>query len=192
LFRLHNFLPVCLACDWLAHSFQNALLSGNYALAVDLHSTGNVNLRSPYWLDKKEEAMYPIHLATIGGNLKLVRWLISERYCPLEMIDPKKKMKNQVVYSPVLTSKGKSALEIAMLHQCLDIVHYFVVERGMSMFYQKNIGSDVALANLTSLLNMLPTNFFDGVQMRMTSMPSTAGQSIAENSPGHLRPNSSL
>jgi Ankyrin repeats (3 copies) len=186
------YLPVCLACDWLAHSFQNALLSGNYALAVDLHSTGNVNLRSPYWLDKKEEAMYPIHLATIGGNLKLVRWLISERYCPLEMIDPKKKMKNQVVYSPVLTSKGKSALEIAMLHQCLDIVHYFVVERGISMFYQRNISSDVALANLISLLNMLPNNFFEGVQMRMTSMPSTAGQSIAESGPGLLRPNSSF
>jgi hypothetical protein len=136
--------------------------------------------------------MYPIHLATVGGNLKLVRWLISERFCPLEMIDSKKKVKNQVVYSPVLTSKGKSALELALVHQGLDIVHFLVVERGMSMFYQKNISGDVALANLTSLLNMLPTNFFEGVQMRMTSMPATAGHLSVESSPGKLRPSPSL
>jgi hypothetical protein len=186
------FRPVCLACDWLAHSFQNALLSGNYALAVDLYSTGNMNLRSPYWFDKKDEAMYPIHLATIGGNLKLVRWLISERSCPLEVIDAKKRLRNQIFYSPVLTSKGKSALELAMVHQGLDIVYYFVVERGMSMFYQKNISADVALANLTSLLNMLPTNFFEGVQMRMTSMPANSVHFNAESTPGNLRPSPSL
>jgi Ankyrin repeats (3 copies) len=184
-------IAVCLACDWIARSFHNALLSGNYDLSVDLYSTGNVNLRSPYWLDKKDEAMYPIHLATIGGNLRLVRWLISERYCPLEIIDPKKRSKNQVVFMPVVTSKGKSALEIALLHQRLDIVHYFVAERGMSMFNQKNIGVDVALANLTSLLNMIPNNFFQGMQMQMTSAPPLVHSNTASG-PSNLQRNSSL
>lgn len=161
-------------------------------MAVDLYSTGNVNLRSPYWLDKKEEAMFPIHLATVGGNLRLVRWLISDRFCPLEMIDPKKKVKNQVVYSPVLTSKGMSALEIALLHQRLDIVHYFVAEQGMSMFYQKNISADVALANLTSLLNMLPPNFFEGMQMQMSTMPSPVTHLSSASGPSNIRRNPSL
>ncbi|KAG7352489.1 FYVE zinc finger domain containing protein [Nitzschia inconspicua] len=185
-------VTVCLACDWLARSFHNALLSGNYSLAVDLWSTGNVNLRNPIWLDKKDEAMYPIHLATIGGNLKLVRWLISERYCPLEMIDPKKRSKNQLFLTPVVTSKGLSALEIALLHQRLDIVHYFFVEQGMSMFHQKNIGTDVALANLTSLLNLLPSNFFQGMQMQMTSVQPTEPRPKSAGSPGNLGRSPSL
>lgn len=138
-------------------------------MAVDLYQTGNVNLRSPYSLDKKAEAMYPIHMATIGGNLKLVRWLTAERFCPLEAIDPKKRVKNQVVYSPIVTSKGISALEIALLQQRIDIVHYLVSERGVSMFDQKNVSSDVVLMNLTSLLKVLPPNFFEGIQFPTTA-----------------------
>lgn len=136
--------------------------------------------------------MHPIHLATIGGNVRLVRWLVSERYCPLEVMDPKRRSKNEVVV-PIVTSRGKSALEIALLHQRLDIVHYFVAEQGMSMFNLKNIGADVAISNLTTLLNMMPSTFFHGVQMQMTSAPPPpSARPGASRSPGTVKRRPSL
>jgi hypothetical protein len=44
---------VCLACDWLARGFRNALLKGNFDMALELYQTGNLNLRTPYMLEKK-------------------------------------------------------------------------------------------------------------------------------------------
>jgi hypothetical protein len=44
---------VCLACDWLAKGFRNALLEGNFGMALELYQTGNLNLRTPYMLEKK-------------------------------------------------------------------------------------------------------------------------------------------
>jgi hypothetical protein len=157
-------------------------------MAVDLYKTGNVNLRSPYCFDKKEEAMYPIHLATVGGNLKLVRWLISEKFCPLHTVNQKKKGKNQVVLSPVVTSKGKSVLEIALYHQRIDIVHYLVSEKKLSLFDEKTLSTEVALANLTSVLNMLPPNYFDGIQIQTTAVsipesPTFPARSSIQRSP---------
>lgn len=157
-----------------------------------MYATGNVNLRSPHCLGRKDEAMHPIHLATIGGNVKLVRWLVSERYCPLEAMDPKRRSKNEVVFVPIVTSKGKTALEIALLHQRLDIVHYFVAEQRMSMFNLKNIGADVAISNLTTLLNMMPSTFFHGMQMQMTSAPPPSARPGATRSPGTVKRRPSL
>jgi hypothetical protein len=48
---------ICQACDWLANSFRDALVDGNYKRALRLHATGNVNVRSPFCLDKKAEVM---------------------------------------------------------------------------------------------------------------------------------------
>lgn len=48
---------VCTACDWLANSFRDALVDGNYRSALHLYATGNVNIRTPFCLDKRAEAM---------------------------------------------------------------------------------------------------------------------------------------
>lgn len=48
---------VCTACDWLASSFRDALVDGNFKTALHLHATGNVNIRTPFCLDKKAEIM---------------------------------------------------------------------------------------------------------------------------------------
>jgi hypothetical protein len=48
---------ICQACDWLANSFSDALVDGYYKRALPLHATGNVNVRSPFCLDKKAEVM---------------------------------------------------------------------------------------------------------------------------------------
>jgi ankyrin repeat protein len=141
------------------------LLKGDYTMAVDLFKTGNVNLRTPYCLDKKAGALYPIHMATMGGNLKLVRWLTSERFCPLQTINLKKKVNNHFAYDPIVTSKGLTALEIALINRRIDIVHFFVSEMKLSISDQKNVSTDIVLANLTSLLNMLPSNFFEATRV---------------------------
>jgi hypothetical protein len=41
-------VPVCLACDWLASSFQEALLLGDWDKVYSLYESGNINLRSIY------------------------------------------------------------------------------------------------------------------------------------------------
>ena len=86
-------------------------------MVVELYKTGNVNLRSPYCLDKKLETVYPIHMATMGGNLQILRWLTSDRFCPLQTINWKKKTNDQLVYEPIVTSKGLGALELALMKQ---------------------------------------------------------------------------
>ncbi|KAL3919219.1 MAG: hypothetical protein SGARI_007263, partial [Bacillariaceae sp.] len=150
----------------------NALLKGDYKMATDLHKTGNVNLRTPYSLEKKGEAAYPIHMATISGNLKLVRWLTSERLCPLQTINTKRKVNNQFVYEPIVTSKGLTVLEIALIKRRLDIVHFFVTDMKLSISDQNNVSSDIVLANLTSLLNMLPSSFFEERKVGVERRPS--------------------
>jgi hypothetical protein len=49
---------VCLACDWLAKGFRNALLKGNFKMAIELYQTGNLNLRTPSMLEKKRAEVW--------------------------------------------------------------------------------------------------------------------------------------
>jgi hypothetical protein len=44
----------CLACDWSANNFQEALMKGQHSKAVKLYESGNINLRSPYISSKKK------------------------------------------------------------------------------------------------------------------------------------------
>jgi hypothetical protein len=168
---------VCIACDWLVNSFRQALIDGNYQAAANLYDNGNINLRSPFCLDKKGENLYPIHLAILGGNLHLVRWLVSGRFCPLRTQKRKGKKLND---GPLVSSGGSSPLEMAMFHQRLDIVHYLVVEMNQSVFEENIVAnSNVALANFTSLLTMLPRDFFNGRQLTSTSLPMSGPGSLS-------------
>jgi len=76
--------------------------------------------------------------------------------------------------SPLLTSKGRSPLAIAMLHQKLDLVRFFVAEAGVSLFSEKDMNSNMALANFTTLLKMLPETFFVGKLVEPTAVPHSA------------------
>jgi hypothetical protein len=46
---------VCVACDWSATNFQEALLKGDHSKAVKLYEAGNINLRNPYYPAKKKK-----------------------------------------------------------------------------------------------------------------------------------------
>lgn len=117
---------------------------------------------------------YPIHLAILGGSLKLLRWLTEERYCPLREI---KKRSSKKVGSPIVTSRGRSTLSIALLHQKLDIVRYLIVDRGLSLFEERDLNNDnnsssqLALANFTSLLKLIPKDFLDDKDIEPTPVP---------------------
>ena len=135
-------VTVCLACDWLARQFQKALLEGDYSKAIHLYRTGNVNLRTPYCLDKRKyaEEFHPIHMAILGKNLDLVRWLASERHCPLRSPNGRKAL---------LTSKGRSPLRLALKN--LDILRYLVAEMDQSML-EEDLNYRSIVKHLTFLL----------------------------------------
>ena len=46
--KKESFLNVCAACDFLCTSFRLALLEGDFDKAVALHSTGNINVVTPF------------------------------------------------------------------------------------------------------------------------------------------------
>jgi hypothetical protein len=109
---------------------------------------------------------YPIHLAILGGNVKLVEWLASDR--------SSLRKRGKKAEGPILTSKGRLPLSIALLHHKLDIVRYLVADKGMSLFEEKPSNGDFALANFTSLLKMLPGHFIEGKMMESTVVPNSA------------------
>lgn len=101
--------------------------------------------------------------------MKLVEWLALDRFCPLRTL--KKRGKKAEI--PILTSKGRSPLSIALLHQKLDIVRYLVADKGLSLFEEKGSNGNFALVNSTSLLKILPGDFFEGKMME-TIVPNSA------------------
>ena len=178
-------LNVCIACDWVQTSFREALLTGNRQAAEDLYATGNVNIRSPFCLEKNAEEPFPIHLAVLGGNLGLIKWMIETRYVPLRMVQTQKNGRKPVEV-PLLTSHGRSPMAIALLHQRLDIVRYFVVDLNLSFFAEENLNTGVALANFTTLLKLIPTDFFAaaGQQRQQLQLSFTPSSDLSESSLG--------
>jgi len=152
-------VKVCLACDWLSSSFFEALLVGKYRTAIDLYKTGNVNLRTPYCKDRNRgnEVCYPVHLAVVGGNLKIVEWLCSEHHCPLRVVGRGRK-----TGGPLITSKGRSALSIALQDNKLDIARYLIADQGMALTDEKDISTMTIMTNFTRLIQMVPKTLLDG------------------------------
>jgi len=184
---------VCGPCDYLSNAFREALLEGNHDRAFALHATGNVNLRSPFCCLKGEE-FYPVHCAAMGGNTTSLRWLIEYHHCPITSFIAKKKRRAGRDSSggggggigenrPLLTSKGRSVLDIAVSRQHVDMLRYLVVERGVSILGIKDLHT--ALLTLNTVLHRLPPNTSsegegggDGEGMRRSPHDLEAGVSI--------------
>lgn len=150
---------VCMACDWLNGAFRQALLAGDFDRAVALHATGNINPRCPF-ANVRGDHYYPVHCAVLGGNLNVFKWLVESLYCPIDTIkrNPSKllqpKNMNIVLEKHVLTSQGKTVLELAMEAQELGILYYLVIERGVSVLQCRNL--HVALRAFETALRHLP------------------------------------
>ena len=157
-------VTVCTSCNTLAVRFKNALLQGQYGVAMELYLTGNINLRVPYASSSSSsgETMLPIHCAVEGGSEELLRWLVDVHYCPIydmslsaekndrgiivavndvaEMfknLAPSTNTAKKKEYSflPTLkTSKGRSLLDIAMMTKHVGIMKYLINEKKVSVY----------------------------------------------------------
>eukprot|EP00934_Nitzschia_sp_Nitz4_P009017 Nitzschia sp. Nitz4//scaffold8_size234185//118341//121948//NITZ4_001266-RA/size234185-snap-gene-0.16-mRNA-1//1//CDS//3329559833//9007//frame0 len=138
---------ICKACDWLCSAFRLALLHGEYDKAIALHSTGNINLTTPF-----------ANCAVLGGNLSLLQWLVDDHCCPLRSIriSNGKQRNSAGSYTPILTSKGRSLLGIALGNRNIGIVRYLVVEKRMLLSAEKNLSVETLVQNLDLVLRVLP------------------------------------
>jgi len=136
---------VCVACNWLHDEFRKSLLHGQFERAVQLHATGNLNLRSPC-SKTNGEIFYPVHYAVKGG-LKVLQWLVDERHCPIVM---SVRNRDKTEHVPVLSSTRKSVLDIAMANIDINIVRWLIIEKKFDINHCNNLS--LALANLKACL----------------------------------------
>jgi Zinc finger, C3HC4 type (RING finger)/FYVE zinc finger len=161
-------VKICISCDRLSSSFKKAILAGDYEEAIDLYGTGNINLRTPFAVsNKKDEVMHPVHAAIEGGNINLVRWLVDDHYCPLKLV---RAGKSKRAGTDVLihTSKGRTALSIAIDRLSVDIMRYLVVELGVSIFESTDLKS--SLRALEAALIALPQSVEGGPRPRVSEV----------------------
>jgi hypothetical protein len=154
-------VKICKCCNFLSGSFKKALLDGDYEEAIALYGSGNINLRTPFpqTSKKKEEGMYPIHCGVEGGNIHVVRWLMEDHFCPIKVIrmgSGKKPKRGGSADLPILTSKSRSVLGIAMGCLHVDILRYLVVDCGVSIYESKDLKG--SLRALEAVLLALPGN----------------------------------
>lgn len=70
---------------------------------------------------------------------------------------------NHDCYTPILTSKSRSLLNIVLSNKSVDIMRYLVVEKGMLLKEERDLPVETLLQNLDSILRILPTGI-DNVQ----------------------------
>jgi len=152
-------VKVCKSCNFLVLAFRRALLDGQYDEAIALYNTGNINLRCPFGNIKGNEAMYPIHCAAEGGNLDLLRWLVDVHFCPISLVRTgNKKPEKENTNTPIVTSKGRSVLNIAMSKQNVEMMRYLVSEKSVSVYEIKDLST--SLKALEAVLISYPSDHF--------------------------------
>jgi hypothetical protein len=181
-------VKVCQSCNRLSLSFKQALLAGDFDKAVAIYNTGNINLRTPFPSSKKDEVMWHVHCAVEGGNLKTLRWLVDQHFCPIKYCSSLNKKSSSGGKETVLTtSKGRSVLSIALECHKVDVMQYLVVECNVSVYECKEITSalhalEVALMALPHTVSevstrAIPTNatIWDKASFDDVSEPSSLG-----------------
>jgi hypothetical protein len=111
---------------------------------------------------------YPVHCAVHGGNLNIVRWLMDEHFCPITLVlktsnGKGRKSRNADGGTSILTSKGRSVLNIAMHELKVDIVRYLVVDKGVSVYEVKDL--QLSLRALEAVLLAFPQTRNDNTRL---------------------------
>jgi hypothetical protein len=85
--------------------FAEALRTGDFVTALAVSAVGNVNFHNPlnFWAYGE----YPVHLAAVGGNIEVMRWLVEVRLCRLLAWDGE----------PLRTATGYTVLGLAARHK---------------------------------------------------------------------------
>jgi hypothetical protein len=104
-------------------------------------------------------------MAILSGNLELVQWLASERCCPLRAAPTTRKKKSSLDNNncgdtsiPLVTSKGRSPIHLALQHSRVEILRYLVAEKKLSLLEEVIEEADFkfVLHHLTCLLQVWP------------------------------------
>ena len=103
---------ICDNCNYLTERFMNALLMGNYEETLAIYTIGNVNLHTPICFF--EPYQYPLHLAIMGQNIFILKWLVEDR-----LINPLDDYKNEVT-----NGEGQTLLAVAAKYANVDIMEY--------------------------------------------------------------------
>jgi len=128
-FRNERTVRVCNTCEWVKESFRRALIEGDMERSISMFETGNVNIRCAF-ANVKGDIMFPVHCAAQSGNLELFKWLVESNHCP---IATSSQCDRKQYLEPLLTSKGKDVLSIAMKYNYVPLVRYLVVEKKFSL-----------------------------------------------------------
>ena len=139
-----KFCRICDNCNFLTDAFYDSLRYGDEKLAMAIYRTGNINLQVP--AAQYSTCDYPLHACAEGGNLKLFKWLVEEKFCPLYSNDY-----NNVEETPLLNLLGESCLAIATKYGNIDIMKYLIQEKGCVVTEISSL--NVALRGLYCLLD---------------------------------------
>ena len=102
---------------------------------------------------------YPVHCAVLGGSLEILQWLVDTHCCPLRSIRISGKTRQSSgSFTPILTSRGRSLLGIALEKESIDVVRYLVVDKGMPLAGEKNLDVGTLIRVLDRILRVLPPN----------------------------------
>lgn len=174
------FVNVCKSCNWLCNSFRQALLEGKRDEAVALFSTGNVNLYTPF-ANVKGELFYPVHCAVLGNNLDLLRFLVDEHCCPIKSVNQSKGGRQS--YTPIVTSRGRSLLGMAMEQENMEIVRYLIVEKNIDSTKEPDITREMLGHILTMALRgtlSIRQEAFQNMQQRDVVSPEAVAEQDRE------------
>lgn len=158
-------------------------------------------------------------MAILGGNLKLLKWLVEERCCPLRDYNARgaKRAAGSSVTAvaagavdgvlaastattsslygpppPLLTSKGRSPVRLALAHQPshVEILRYLVAEQGMSLLEEDSpLDYDSLLIHLTHLLKTVPEQALKKADTNDGEAPLSS-DAIEKQTLGLMRPRS--
>lgn len=80
------------------------------------------------------------------------------------MSSGKQKDSSSGSYTPILTSKGRSLLNIALTAKNIGIVRYLVVDKRMLLWAEKDLSMETLVQNLDLVLRILPEEALAGQQ----------------------------
>lgn len=109
-----------------------------------------------------------------------MKWLVDDNCCPIKSLRLSGSRDLADSY-PIVTSKGRSLLGIALENQNVGIVRYLVVRKGISLAPEQGITFEMLLKNLDRVLHVLPEDVDSSLQDESTLDISSQNDSALLN-----------
>jgi hypothetical protein len=116
----------------------------------------------------------------LGGSLELLQWLVDTHCCPLRSIRISGKTRQSSgSFTPILTSRGRSLLGIAIEKEKVDLVRYLVVDKGMPLAGEKDLNTSTLIRLLDRILRELPPH--NSIELFPPSLPRPGTNTPSRN-----------